>query len=229
MAHVFDALSSPDLALAAKYAEIARLDNRKPLYSRFKRLFDVAAVLITLPLTVVLLSLLALLVRAEGGPAFYKQPRVGRNGRVFHIWKLRTMVPDADSKLDALLASDPAARAEWDETQKLRNDPRITRVGRFLRKTSLDELPQLLNVLTGEMSLVGPRPMMPNQQGLYPGIAYYALRPGLTGTWQISDRNQCSFAGRAVYDTHYFNTLSLAQDIGILYRTIFVVLQGTGF
>ncbi len=138
------------------------------------------------------------------------------------------MVSDADARLAEYLANDPQAKAEWDHAQKLKNDPRITRIGSFLRKTSLDELPQLWNVLKGDMSLVGPRPMMPRQQVLYPGTAYYALRPGITGTWQISDRNQCSFAARAEFDADYEQSLSFARDLHILLSTVGVVLRGTG-
>ena len=122
-----------------------------------------------------------------------------------------------------------AARAEWDETQKLKNDPRITPFGRFLRKSSLDELPQLWNVFVGDMSLVGPRPMMLNQQALYPGTAYYALRPGITGFWQTAGRNRTSFEARAEYDTSYEAELSLATDVKILARTVSVVVNGTGY
>ena len=139
------------------------------------------------------------------------------------------MVVDADARLAAHLAADPALRAEWDETQKLKRDPRITAVGRLLRKTSLDELPQLWNVLKGDMSLVGPRPMMPEQRALYPGRAYYQMRPGLTGPWQVSDRNAVSFAGRAEFDADYARRMSLATDLCILFLTVWVVLRGTGY
>lgn len=136
---------------------------------------------------------------------------------------------DADARLAAHLAADPAMRAEWAESQKLKNDPRITAVGRFLRKTSLDELPQLWNVFKGDMSLVGPRPMMPQQRPLYPGRAYYRMRPGLTGPWQVSDRNAGSFAGRAEYDTEYHRSMSFLRDFTILVLTFWVVLRGTGY
>ena len=168
-------------------------------------------------------------MRRDGGPAFYVQDRIGLDGRVFRLWKLRSMVIDADQRLAAHLAADPALRAEWDETQKLKRDPRITAVGRLLRKTSLDELPQLWNVLKGDMSLVGPRPMMPEQRALYPGRAYYQMRPGLTGPWQVSDRNEVSFAGRAEFDADYAGRMSLATDLGILFLTVWVVLRGTGY
>jgi lipopolysaccharide/colanic/teichoic acid biosynthesis glycosyltransferase len=180
------------------------------------------------PLALALIFGLAMVVRLDGGRAFYRQQRLGRNGRTFTIWKLRTMVPDAEQRLTEHLAGNPDARREWDTTQKLRNDPRITRVGRYLRKYSLDELPQLLNVLRGDMSLIGPRPICVDQRRLYPGTAYYALRPGLTGLWQVNERNNCSFAERAGYDTRYAEQISLSLDMRILSKTVFVVARGTG-
>jgi exopolysaccharide production protein ExoY len=195
---------------------------------RIKRAFDTLAVLAAAPVILPIVAGLALAVRQDGGGAFYSQPRIGRGGHTFRIWKLRTMVPDADARLAAHLAADPAARAEWAATQKLRHDPRVTPLGRLLRRTSLDELPQLWNVLRGDMSLVGPRPMMPDQQRLYPGTAYFRLRPGITGSWQVSARNQSTFAARADYDATYDRDLSLATDAAILLRTVGVVLRGTG-
>jgi lipopolysaccharide/colanic/teichoic acid biosynthesis glycosyltransferase len=197
-------------------------------YLAVKRSLDLIAVLLAAPLWVPLVALLALLTRRDGGPAFYAQYRVGLNGRVFLLWKLRSMVPDADACLERFLAADSRAREEWDATQKLRADPRVTPVGRFLRKYSLDELPQLWNVLVGDMSLVGPRPMFPAQQALYPGTAYYQLRPGLTGFWQISERNNVSFAERARYDNRYAECISLRTDLSVLVGTVGVVVRGTG-
>lgn len=198
-------------------------------YARaFKRALDVTAIILAAPFVVLLIAALALMVRQDGGPSFYRQDRVGRNGRIFRMWKLRSMVVDADSRLAAHLDTDSAARAEWDETQKLRHDPRVTRIGRILRKASLDELPQLWNVLHGDMSLVGPRPMMPEQQALYPGRAYYALRPGITGYWQTAGRNRTSFEARADFDAAYLADLSFSTDARILARTVRVVLHGTG-
>lgn len=194
-----------------------------------KRLLDIAFVLAALPIVLPLLGALLLLAALDGHSPLYRQARVGRGGRLFRMLKIRTMVPDAEMRLAELLACDPQARDEWVETQKLKCDPRITSAGGFLRRSSLDELPQLWNVLTGEMSLVGPRPMLPEQQELYPGSAYYRLRPGLTGPWQISERNEGCFAGRSDYDTDYEQTLSLRGDLSILMRTVTVVLRGTGY
>ena len=199
-----------------------------PYRCGLKRVLDLALVLLALPVVLPLVLILALAAASDGHAPFYSQIRVGRGGRMFRIWKLRTMVPQADALLAAHLAADPAARAEWDRFQKLAHDPRITRVGALLRKTSLDELPQLVNVLTGDMSLVGPRPMLPGQQGLYPGSAYYALRPGLTGAWQVSERHTSSFAERAAYDTAYARRLSLIEDLRLIGRTVGVVLAARG-
>ncbi|MFP4274111.1 MAG: sugar transferase [Paracoccaceae bacterium] len=193
-----------------------------------KRVLDLSLVLVALVPTALILGVFALLIARDGHSPFYRQERVGRDGRIFGMWKLRSMVPDADRLLDAHLAADPEARQEWERQQKLRHDPRITRIGHLIRKTSLDELPQLFNVLTGDMSLVGPRPMMPSQREIYPGIAYYAMRPGITGYWQCSVRNECSFSERALYDTRYFEDISFKTDLLVLLRTLRVVLLGTG-
>ncbi|MEE4118526.1 MAG: sugar transferase [Paracoccaceae bacterium] len=193
-----------------------------------KRALDVAAVIALAPLAVPLVALLSLLIALDGGAALFRQKRVGREGRIFTIVKLRTMVPDAERALHDLIRRDPDAAAEWKDRQKLRQDPRVTRLGAFLRRTSLDELPQLWNVLRGDMSLVGPRPMMPNQRSLYPGQAYYALRPGITGLWQVSDRNDNTFASRAGYDEVYAAELSFKLDVATLARTLVVVMRGTG-
>ncbi|MFT7058536.1 MAG: lipopolysaccharide/colanic/teichoic acid biosynthesis glycosyltransferase [Pseudorhodobacter sp.] len=203
---------------------------RKGFYRNFaKRVLDVSAILLAAPFVVPLIAGLAVMVRQDGGGAFYTQQRVGKDGRHFRMWKLRTMVCDADARMADYLAANPAARLEWDETQKLKRDPRITSFGQFLRRSSLDELPQLWNVLKGEMSLVGPRPMMLNQQSLYPGTAYYALRPGITGYWQTAGRNRTTFEARAEYDTSYEANLSLVADMQILARTVTVVMKCTGY
>ena len=192
-------------------------------------MIDIVVVLISAPITLPLVAVLAILVRLDGASPFFHQQRVGRDGGYFKFWKLRTMVAGADQRLEEILAADPAARVEWNETQKLKSDPRITRLGRILRRTSADELPQLWNVLIGDMSLVGPRPMLPQQQTIYPGSAYFALRPGITGLWQISARNESSFASRATFDTRYANTMSFTVDILILIKTVGVVIHGTGW
>jgi lipopolysaccharide/colanic/teichoic acid biosynthesis glycosyltransferase len=194
----------------------------------FKRVLDLTLVSIAAIPVLIILCVCALLVARDGGSPFYCQTRVGRFGKTFKMWKLRSMVTNAEKALEDHLAKDPAARAKWDRNQKLRHDPRITKVGAILRKTSLDELPQLWNVVKGEMSLVGPRPMMVEQQVLYPGSAYYALRPGLTGFWQVSVRNESSFAERANYDAEYLKKVSLVEDVKVIWKTVSVVTQGTG-
>lgn len=173
--------------------------------------------------------IIAAMVAMDGHNPFYSQLRVGKNGRRFRLWKIRTMTVDADDGLEAYLQANPEARTEWDRHQKLKNDPRITRIGKVLRKASLDELPQLFNVLTGSMSLVGPRPMMLEQEKFYHGTAYYHLRPGVTGFWQISERNEASFVSRVEFDEDYNNRLSLMTDLSTLIRTVSVVIRGTGY
>lgn len=203
--------------------------SQRGMYPRIgKRLLDVSFVLLALPFALPLVIIAALLLIIESGHPFYFQDRIGKNGKVFRIMKLRSMVPNADKLLAEYLAGNPEAREEWDKKQKLENDPRITPVGSLLRKTSMDELPQLWNVLRGDMSIVGPRPMMVDQRDLYPGTAYYTVRPGITGLWQVSRRNSTSFAARTHFDAYYCRTVSLTKDIGIIMRTVTVVLRGTG-
>jgi len=202
-------------------------------YRRFlKRSIDLLVVLFAAPMVVPVILLLALLIARDRGPVFFCQERIGRGGRVFRIWKLRSMVVDAEKRLQEHLADDPAADAEWTANQKLKCDPRITPIGRLIRKSSLDELPQLWNVLKGEMSLVGPRPMLPVQIELYPegDLRHYCeLRPGLTGLWQISARNTSTFVGRAAFDRKYAVQLSLLTDMVVLMQTVPVIVRGTGY
>lgn len=201
----------------------------KGLYaSGLKRVFDLAVVLAALPFLLPFFAVIALMISRDGHSPFFRQERVGQNGKRFFMWKFRTMVPDAESKLQSYLTENAEAREEWETKQKLTRDPRITGLGRILRKTSVDELPQLFNVVSGDMSLIGPRPMMPCQQALYPGHGYYRLRPGLTGSWQVSERHTSTFAERATYDDAYEQELSFATDMTILAKTVGVVLRGTG-
>jgi lipopolysaccharide/colanic/teichoic acid biosynthesis glycosyltransferase len=196
----------------------------------FKRVLDVSLVLLSLPVTLPLVLICAALLWMESGLPFYQQSRLGKDGRTFRMLKLRTMVRDAEHRLTQILEQDPALRAEWDATQKLKKDPRITPVGAFLRATSLDELPQLWNVLIGDMSLVGPRPMMPAQLSIY-GCpdAYFAVRPGITGLWQVSARNETRFDYRSEVDTAYFRSMSFPGDLVLIFKTFGVVLQRTGY
>ena len=187
-------------------AAVRRPQAQFGLYRRYaKRVIDLIIVLMTLPAVIPVILILALYIKLDGGPAFYVQNRVGRGGRIFRMWKLRSMVLDADKKLQDLLDHDPDARSEWNDTQKLKRDPRITPVGQVIRKTSLDELPQIWNVLVGDMSLVGPRPVTEVELAKYAGHeqCYLALRPGVTGLWQVSGRNGLGYAERVRLDAEY--------------------------
>lgn len=216
-------------------SDVSRLHARPKanpgLYQLFgKRSLDLALTLLSLPVVLPIMLFCALALMVEGGAPFYTQERLGRNGKRFRILKLRTMVRDADARLKLYLAQDPALRHEWETTQKLKNDPRITRIGRILRMTSLDELPQLWNVIKGEMSLVGPRPMMTDQEALYGDATdYFDLKPGLTGLWQVSARNESTFAFRAKLDSEYRRSLGLGTDLGLIVRTFGVIVKGTGY
>jgi len=164
--------------------------------------------------------------RHDGGPAIFAQDRIGHGGRVFRCYKLRSMVVDSQARLEALLESDPAARAEWEATQKLKNDPRITRLGQFLRKSSLDELPQLWNIFMGEMSIVGPRPIVQNEIAKYGAdfIYYTDVRPGLTGLWQVSGRSETTYEERVALDVEYVREWSFFRDIKVILLTIPAIL-----
>ncbi|MBB2164099.1 exopolysaccharide biosynthesis protein [Gluconacetobacter sp. 1b LMG 1731] len=173
---------------------------------------------------------IVVLVRRDGGAALFGHNRIGENGRIFRCLKFRSMVANADEVLKELLERDEAAREEWASTQKLRHDPRITRLGRFLRATSLDELPQLLNVLRGDMSLVGPRPIVQAEVERYGEniTYYYATRPGLTGLWQVSGRSNTSYARRVALDSAYVRHWTFWKDVLILLKTIPAVLRHDG-
>lgn len=208
-----------------------RGDAVSGLYARHvKRAADVVLALLLIVASAPVFVLLALALWAESGNPFYSQPRLGRNGRMFRMLKLRSMVKGADTKLAAYLDADPALKAEWDRNQKLRNDPRITPLGRLARKTSMDELPQLINVLRGDMSMIGPRPMLADQMPLYRyPEAYLSLRPGLSGLWQVSARNSGDFDTRAELDRAYHQRLSPMLDLRIFLGTVRAVVRATGY
>ncbi|MBA3707676.1 MAG: undecaprenyl-phosphate galactose phosphotransferase WbaP [Planctomycetes bacterium] len=177
------------------------------------------------------IALVALCIKLESrGPVFYSQQRVGRNNTRFNAWKFRSMVENADQVLETYLATHPELRAEWNRDHKLRNDPRVTRVGRFLRKTSLDELPQIWNAVLGQMSLVGPRPIVDAEMAKYEGAIdlYLQVRPGISGLWQVSGRNDTTYAERVMLDSYYVRNWSVWLDIHILIKTIRVVLMSRG-
>lgn len=205
--------------------------DRKSLFPIAKRALDIIGAGLGLVVLSPFFLIVALMVRADGGPAFFAHQRVGRGGKLFGCLKFRSMVIDSQARLDALLANDPAARAEWEATRKLKNDTRITRIGRFLRSTSLDELPQLINVLRGEMSLVGPRPVQEAEIDRYYGASaahYMAVRPGITGLWQVSGRSETSYESRVALDISYVSRPSMLTDLSILLRTPVAVLSRRG-
>ncbi|MFD2739619.1 sugar transferase [Sulfitobacter aestuarii] len=195
-----------------------------------KRLLDLTLVLATLPMTLPLIALLWLLVRGGGGPGFYGHRRIGRHGKAFTCWKIRSMHEDSKARLAALLAQDRRAADDWAARAKLGRDPRITRLGRFLRRSSLDELPQLWNVLRGEMSLVGPRPVTAAELARYGEHLprYLGQRPGLTGLWQVSARERGCYAVRVRLDSAYCAQISARRDLKVLLATFGAVLRGTG-
>ena len=195
-----------------------------------KRCLDVVAVLVLLPIVVPVLLLLAAFVMLDGGRPFFGHLRIGRHGRDFQCWKIRTMVSDAEATLKHILATDPEAAAQWARDHKLLHDPRITRLGNFLRKSSLDELPQLWNVLRGDMSLVGPRPVTRDELDRYGETAsvYLSVRPGVTGLWQVQGRNSIQYDDRVRLDRLYVQQLAFARDLNILVRTLSVVFARTG-
>jgi lipopolysaccharide/colanic/teichoic acid biosynthesis glycosyltransferase len=201
-----------------------------PKAMRLKRVLDLVLGLALLPLVLLLLAPVCLLVTLDGGQPVYRHLRLGRGGRTFYCYKVRTMVPDADARLKALLDSNHLAREEWSERFKLKKDPRVTRLGQFLRKTSLDELPQLWNVLRGEMSFIGPRPIIPDELERYGdrAAAYLACSPGISGLWQVSGRNDASYEQRVLLDERYAREWTFVLDAQILLRTLPVVLGARG-
>ena len=201
-----------------------------PVRRIVKRLFDICVALAMLLAFAPLFALIAVLIRAaDGGPVFYAQQRVGRDRRMFGCLKFRTMVTDADAVLKDVLASDPAARAEWEEKHKLSNDPRIIPgIGHLLRKSSLDEVPQLFNILFGDMSVVGPRPVTEDELVNY-GVFlshYLAVKPGLTGPWQIGGRSDTSYKQRVQMDVEYVERGSLRTDLSIFVQTVSSFVRG---
>jgi undecaprenyl-phosphate galactose phosphotransferase len=195
-----------------------------------KRLFDTFAALALLLVLSPALLLMAWAIRRDGGPALFAHPRIGKNGKVFNCFKFRTMVVDAEKQLEYLLQSQPELREQWQAEQKLHSDPRVSQVGRLLRRTSLDELPQLINVIRGEMSLVGPRPVVRSELPRYGDqVGYYLMvRPGMTGLWQVSGRNDVDYDTRVYLDSWYVKNWSLWHDLVILFKTISVVLTRQG-
>lgn len=188
-----------------------------------KRVIDVAVASLGLVVMSPVMLVIAVLIKLTmGGSVFYGQSRLGHRGRQFRCYKFRTMLPDADSQLARLIASDPLVAAEWAETRKLKNDPRVTWLGQFLRKSSLDELPQLYNVLIGDMSCIGPRPIVPAELARYGTYArdYFSARPGITGLWQVSGRSKLKYSQRIALDRYYVRRWSMGLDLTIALKTV---------
>lgn len=196
-----------------------------------KRTLDLFLLLISAPLTIPVTLIVAVLVKLTSrGPVFYGHKRIGKNGKEFKCWKFRSMVVDADKQLEKILAENPAMRAEWEKDRKFTNDPRVTRLGKILRKTSLDEIPQFFNILTGEMSFVGPRPVTTPELTKYGDKVNFILSvtPGLSGMWQISGRSDTGYEERITLDAYYIHNWTIWLDLWILIKTVYVVLKGKG-
>lgn len=207
-----------------------RADVAPQLSRGMKRLFDVLVTSAMLTAAAVPMLIVASLVKRDGGPAIFGHERIGNGGIPFKCLKFRSMATDADARLKALIEDDADAREEWERSRKLKNDPRVTRIGRFIRKTALDELPQLINVLKGDMSLVGPRPVTRSEMAMYGEAAtlYESVRPGVTGLWQVSGRNDLSYEERVSLDTWYVRNWSPWHDIAILLKTVPALLSRRG-
>jgi exopolysaccharide production protein ExoY len=207
------------------------IEHLRPIGGFAKRGFDiVGAMLGIIALTPLFLLLILLVKFSTRGSVFYGHKRIGRGGRVFHCLKFRTMVENGDAVLAEHFSRNPEARDEWNATRKLRDDPRVTRVGVVLRKLSLDELPQIFNILLGDMSIVGPRPIVRDELDIYGPAAVFYLksRPGLTGLWQVSGRNDVSYDTRVAFDRHYVENWSLLEDIRIILKTVPAVCLSRG-
>jgi exopolysaccharide production protein ExoY len=225
----------PAKALLALHSSSLRADDGPTGGAAWPSLLTRACNVTAAAALVLLLSPLMLAVawciwREDRGPVLFAHWRVGAHGRLFRCFKFRSMVQRADLVLAELLARDDAARQEWARDHKLKNDPRVLRIGRFLRRTSLDELPQLLNVLRGEMNLVGPRPVVVQEIPRYGDykLHYLSVTPGMTGLWQVSGRNNLSYDERVALDARYVETRSLLGDLRILLRTVRVVVRREG-
>jgi exopolysaccharide production protein ExoY len=216
---------------ASSTFQSAATHGAPPLGGITKRGFDVVAASLALVfLSPIFLMIAALVKLSDGGNIFYGHRRIGHNGRSFHCLKFRTMRVDGDRVLQAYLKANPEAYEEWRSSRKHKDEPRVTVVGAVLRKLSLDELPQIYNILRGDMSVVGPRPVVEDELELYESAASYYLqtRPGLTGLWQVSGRNDVSYSARIAFDTQYVRNWSLASDVVIVAKTIPAVCLSRG-
>ena len=210
--------------------EKAEYKSKFKIYFIFKRLFDIVCSLLGLILLSPVFLIVAILIRRDGGKAFFKQERIGKNGKNIKIYKFRSMIVNAEKVLEELMEKDENIRNEYLTNKKLENDPRITKIGKFIRKTSIDELPQLINVLKGDMSLVGPRPYLWREKEDMGESYKYIItcKPGITGYWQVSGRSDVSFEERVELEKYYSEHVSAWMDIKILFKTVGVVLFGKG-
>jgi Undecaprenyl-phosphate galactose phosphotransferase WbaP len=236
----FDGLAIEDSILEEKITDNIRIfqksetkTNRKILYKVLKRIIDIIGALvgtvILIPTTVII-YLARKISKEDNGPLFYEQLRYGKNGKVFRLYKYRSMCIGADKKLKEYLENNEEAKKEFEKTHKLQNDPRITKIGDFLRKTSLDELPQMINILKGDMSLVGPRPVIEKEVEEYGENKerFLSVKPGLTGYWQVNGRSNTTFKERMEMELYYVDNRSLWLDIKIFFKTFITVFKKEG-
>ncbi|MZR12486.1 sugar transferase [Maritimibacter sp. DP07] len=219
------------LVAAPGHQRLAPAMPPRPTIGKGKRLFDMAfAAAALIALSPVFLVIAVMLRLRERGPVFFAHSRVGQNGQTFRCLKFRTMRENGDEMLARMLAIDPIARREWEEAQKIDRDPRVTRLGAFLRRTSLDELPQFWNVLRGDMSIVGPRPVTRGEAAKYGRhfADYCKVKPGITGAWQVGGRSDTSYEHRVALDVDYVRNGSFAEDLRIVFKTVGVVLAQRG-
>ncbi len=209
-------------------------DNRTKIgltvYLGFKRIFDLLVSSLVFIICIPIFLIVGIFIKIDSrGPVFYKHKRIGKNGKTIYLYKFRSMYNDADVRLKELL-KDPKIKKEWEENYKLHNDPRITRVGKILRRTSIDELPQLLNILKGDMSLIGPRPLVDGEIEKYGKnkSKFLSVTPGLTGFWACSGRSNITYKERMELELYYVDHMSLFLDIKIIFKTIIAVLKGHG-
>lgn len=224
---------SSEASLSASFQ--LEIDEQIIVHNWLKRSFDILfsimALILLLPAFLVILLLVKL---SSPGPVFYCSLRIGRKGKLFKFWKFRSMHRDADQRLEVMLSSDPKLKQEWQKYFKLRNDPRLTRIGSFLRKTSMDELPQFWNVLIGDLSIVGPRPYLPREADVIRKILgsemekMFSVRPGLTGLWQTAGRNFLTFKERVKLEVSYVDKRSFLLDLKLIARTIPILLFQKG-
>ncbi len=236
----FDGLAIEDSILEEKLTDNIRIfqknetkANRKIFYKVLKRIIDIIGALvgtvILIPTTVII-YLARKISKEDNGPLFYEQLRYGKNGKIFRLYKYRSMCIGADEKLKEYLANNEEARKEFKKTHKLQNDPRITKIGNFLRKTSLDELPQMINILKGDMSFVGPRPVVEKEVEEYgkDKEKFLSVKPGLTGYWQVNGRSNTTYEERMEMELYYVDNCSLWLDVKIFFKTFITVFKKEG-